>query len=143
MPQFPVQPMSALGPCKVMLLPRNSIFRMAELFTSGSAVTGNMEMRNLVHPYGTSVTGSAGFRPATGTSGRRGAFGSGFQATSTSIGPQFQGRAQRPVPPGGHGPRSTVKPGFCTSSANCHRAEGSGVLASGVSGMGSAKSRGP
>src|ERR1017187_8383289 len=91
MPQFPVQPMSALGPCKVMLLPRKRIRRMAEDLTCGSAVTGNMEIRNLVQPYGMSVTASLGFKLAVGSSGSRGVFGSGFQAISTTLACSFRG----------------------------------------------------
>jgi hypothetical protein len=51
-----------------------------------AGVTGNMEMRNFVQPYGISVIRSVGFRLAAGRSGRRGAFGLGSQATSTGWG---------------------------------------------------------
>ncbi|OIP08250.1 MAG: hypothetical protein AUJ96_06280 [Armatimonadetes bacterium CG2_30_66_41] len=68
-----------------MLFPKNRMRRMSAGLTSGPAVTGNMERRNLVQPYGTRVTGSAGFWLVTGRSGSRGAAGSGFQSVSTAL----------------------------------------------------------
>ena len=104
---------------------------------------GNMEILNFVQPYGMSAIRSEGLSLAIGAFGSVGLFRSGVQLIGIALTVTLRGAASGQSQRAGMGFRSTATSGFRVSSANFQRAAGSGVLSSGVSGIGRANSSGP
>ena len=91
---------------------------MSDIFTSASAVTGNMEIRNLVQPYGTSVTRCEACPLGNRQEWQTRGIGVWIPGEFESVGLNLHRCFKGPVPFSGIGTRSTVRLGVLNVQGN-------------------------